>query len=679
MNFLSPWFLAGALLIAGPIIFHLIQRRTRDRIQFSTTRFLSESAPRLQKRSQIQNPWLLILRCLIVALLAAAFARPFIENNQTQLLSSDASETRIILIDESASMQRSNLHANAIEKAAEISESLSPNTTLAVYSFAGSIQSIFSPDQWNAALPNDRPDIFKAALANREPTWQPTELGQAIDFAISEFDQFSQETNTRSKRSLTVVSDFSSGSEIAELASIDWPDGLLIDFQPIESETAQNLSLQWLGWTDPLASLNFARVATRSHGYENETSAILNVADANSGSAITETIQIKVSPDQAQISLIPIPADAEGPFYITLLGDEETYDNRIYVAKSEPRKVAISLISEAEESTLEQTSFYVEKAITGWKEPLPSLSIQKPDTSLATADLYLIDAALPESTAQMIRERIDAGSTALLFLDSEQRLPTLEGITRLSPWSLNSRSEDYALIGDIDFQHPQYSPFANPKFNDFTKIRFWNPVSLQHPSSESIRTTASFDDRSPATLEIDIGQGRLVIWQGSWTPQSSQWVLSSKFVPWFQTLAERSLNIPTHNPIIDLREAASIPTEMAKTQDGQALQDGIEAPGLYQISNDNSNRWIAANLSSRESITTPLTIDDWEQLGVPLSNDSQPASPEISEDELKALNSVEIESEQKLWRWVILTAIFFLAVESLVAIKLKSQSQEQPA
>lgn len=81
MNLLSPWFLAGVALVAGPIIFHLIRRATKDRIRFSATQFLKESPPRLERKSRIQNPWLLALRCLVIALLALAFARPFIESN----------------------------------------------------------------------------------------------------------------------------------------------------------------------------------------------------------------------------------------------------------------------------------------------------------------------------------------------------------------------------------------------------------------------------------------------------------------------------------------------------------------------------------------------------------------------------------------------------------------------
>jgi hypothetical protein len=77
MSFLFPLFLAGAATIAVPIVLHLIRHATKAQITFSTLMFLSPTPPRLQRRSRLENLPLLLLRCLVVCLLAFAFARPF--------------------------------------------------------------------------------------------------------------------------------------------------------------------------------------------------------------------------------------------------------------------------------------------------------------------------------------------------------------------------------------------------------------------------------------------------------------------------------------------------------------------------------------------------------------------------------------------------------------------------
>ena len=46
MNFLTPLFLLGGLAIAGPIVFHLIRRTTRERRVFSSLMFLLPTPPR---------------------------------------------------------------------------------------------------------------------------------------------------------------------------------------------------------------------------------------------------------------------------------------------------------------------------------------------------------------------------------------------------------------------------------------------------------------------------------------------------------------------------------------------------------------------------------------------------------------------------------------------------------
>lgn len=45
MTFLTPLFLLGTLAVAGPILFHLVRRATRDRTPFSSLEFLRAAPP----------------------------------------------------------------------------------------------------------------------------------------------------------------------------------------------------------------------------------------------------------------------------------------------------------------------------------------------------------------------------------------------------------------------------------------------------------------------------------------------------------------------------------------------------------------------------------------------------------------------------------------------------------
>ena len=81
MSFLNPIMLAGLAAIAVPIIIHLLNRRKFQKVVWAAMRFLRISVEQNQRRMRIEDMILLILRCLLVALLALALARPAILSN----------------------------------------------------------------------------------------------------------------------------------------------------------------------------------------------------------------------------------------------------------------------------------------------------------------------------------------------------------------------------------------------------------------------------------------------------------------------------------------------------------------------------------------------------------------------------------------------------------------------
>nr|MDQ3623566.1 BatA domain-containing protein [Verrucomicrobiota bacterium] len=77
MTFLLPAFLGAAALASVPVILHFLRRKPQQLIPFPTLRFLGATAIRETQRHRIRRWITLALRCLVIALLAAAFARPF--------------------------------------------------------------------------------------------------------------------------------------------------------------------------------------------------------------------------------------------------------------------------------------------------------------------------------------------------------------------------------------------------------------------------------------------------------------------------------------------------------------------------------------------------------------------------------------------------------------------------
>lgn len=76
MGFLSPALLGGLALVAIPIALHLVMRRQPQRLPFPALRFVKQRRDANRRRLQLRQIALLALRCLLLAGLAAALARP---------------------------------------------------------------------------------------------------------------------------------------------------------------------------------------------------------------------------------------------------------------------------------------------------------------------------------------------------------------------------------------------------------------------------------------------------------------------------------------------------------------------------------------------------------------------------------------------------------------------------
>ena len=148
MSFLTPLFMLGALAVAGPLIFHLIRRTTRERTVFSSLMFLRPTPPRLTHRSRLEHLLLLLLRCLALALLALGFARPFLRRTAPTDATPGQARRIAVLVDESASMRRAGLWPEARARVEAVLRKTTPADQVAVYTFGRQVSPLVSFEEW---------------------------------------------------------------------------------------------------------------------------------------------------------------------------------------------------------------------------------------------------------------------------------------------------------------------------------------------------------------------------------------------------------------------------------------------------------------------------------------------------------------------------------------------------
>src|SRR5918912_4168896 len=104
MSFLSPAFLLGLGALAIPVLVHLIQRERKRVVEFPSLMFVRRIPYQSVRRRRIRHWALLLLRAAAIALIVAAFARPFLRQGAAAAAAVGGAREIVILLDHSASM-----------------------------------------------------------------------------------------------------------------------------------------------------------------------------------------------------------------------------------------------------------------------------------------------------------------------------------------------------------------------------------------------------------------------------------------------------------------------------------------------------------------------------------------------------------------------------------------------
>jgi hypothetical protein len=238
----------------------------------------------------------------------------------------------------------------------------------------------------------------------------------------------------------------------------------------------------------------------------------------------------------------------------------------------------------------------------------------------------------------------------------------------------------YAMLSEVDFQHPWLAVFGDPQFNDFSKIRYWKHRRLIFAQAQP-RVLARFEDRDPAWLVQPMGRGQLWIMAGGWQPSQSQLALSSKFVPLMLSLFASSQPPSKRQSEYIVGETLVLEDqEQLFGPDGPIVLDGSQRsyafpkPGHYRCSKTSGTTTagssapkehsIAVQLDPNECTVEPMDLDQLAQLGIPISN--QPSVlAEIGPP--RQMRASELEGRQSWWRWVMIGVLVVMGLESWMA------------
>ena len=680
MTWLFPLYLLGGAAIIGPILMHLRRRPPQDRVEFSSLMFLDAQTPMPVSKRRLENWLLLLLRCLALLLLALMFARPLWRSENEDSVSQN--QATVLLLDRSASMQRGDLWKQVIAAATQRLEKIAITDRLAVATLDRETKLFWSFDQDKTSA-STRLATLKPQLAAMKPGWSSIDLGQALVDAAGWFG--SAQGLSGLKKRVVLITDFQEGARLDALRAMVWPENIAVEVVRVEAPNADNFTLSLAASADESLPGQSDAPMTRvrlSNTRDSKASDFKLAWDKG-----TEAPTIGYLPPGAS-RVLSLPGTTGT---LNLTGDAWDFDNRIYIAPSQPKAVKIIFIGD-EKTRSEAASplFYLSRALQPTSSLRPELTVVPESAASIPADAELVfisGARLSAPLMQSVRALAEKGGLVITVITPEMKAQDLEALTGISGIQSDvsdksDSTDEYQMLAEVQTTHPLLRPFADERLRDFTKLRFWKHRKLTLPKEAPLEVLARFDQGDPAILARSLGKGRIVLLTSGWHPADSQLALSTKFVPllygWLEAAGfrnEQSASLLVGD-VLPLDGATSI-----MTPDGQTLTpkpgDTIRAemPGIYTLGKD---RLIAFNIAPEEGRITPMDLAKLRELGVRVEEGNWDATASAKAEDKERLAITEQEAQQRAWIWLLGSLLAILAWETWLAGRIR-QSQPQPA
>ena len=681
MSALAWLFGLGLFALAGPLLFHLIRRTPKGEVPFSSLMFLRPTPPRLTRRSRLDNLLLLALRMAAVALIAAAFMRPFFNSNVKLDFTDVPGRKTAVLIDTSASMKRAGLWAQTNEKFQQVLDQAEDNDEIAVFTFDSQLEKRI--DYTKKSDSAKLRQIFDALKF--EPTWNGSNLGDALVDVANRLlegqsdpaaaDEDDNGALTASKMQVVVISDMQSGASTSALQSFRWPQQVKVRFEHVAAKSGTNATLELLpvDESDP-QQIRENVLVRNSSGSESDQ---FSVSWQDSSLPATPFL---VPPGSSKILRVIRDATSQTSSQLVLSGDDAEFDNQFFAIPPLKQTVSITYFGDESPNDPEEMLYYFKRSLI--ENPKTTFDLQQRTSSSANdssgADFLVVTRPVTEDEQKSINELLQSGVTLLVVLWDQSMLDSTKqwtGVTRIKSSEDAKSKQNYAMLGNIDFSHPAFAPFSGPRFNDFTEIRFWE--FLRPNLSDNIHVLARFDDDTPAIWnQLTHDKSDIYVLGCGWQPAKSQLALSSKFLPLMMRmieLATKTAPVAANNIVGETIKPPAgydrlvAPDGSVEFIEGAAPQL-LASPGIHAFTSSTDSKLadvqIAVNIDPSESQIETMPVDQISALGVEVGTHN---TTEEEVEQQRKLLDFELENRQKLWKWLVLGAIGLVIAESWLA------------
>jgi hypothetical protein len=615
MAFLYPAFLLGGLAIAIPIVLHLLRRDVAPEVPFTAVRFLSKSPVDNPARQRLREWLLLAARMLALLLLAAAFARPYVQGAAPP-------DVRVIALDRSYSMGGPGRFARALDGARAAIDAAPRGERVVLMAFDDRADVLAGP----GGAADARAALAGVTLGYGATRYEPV-FGKAIELAAG------------ARGHLVFITDLQRGGwDAASVPSL--PAGWTIDVQDV-GPAAANLAV-----TSIAVDADRVVATLRNDGDSVATGQTRASLDGR------EVAQAPYSVPAHGVASVPIVWKVPEAGTLAVAIDDQSgleADNTRYVSLGARGNAKTLIITSGG-----QSGIYLARALGTSKGEDGGLDAEVASgvrlgelprdalsgyPAIALLSTRGVERAARENLAAYVRQ----GGGLLLVAGPDLEAGVVSTLTDWQPalsTQVDAPNVPALTFAATDLRHPIFRPFG-PLSANLGQVRFDRRWRVQ---PEGWLVMARFSDGAPALLERAFGAGRVVLFASDVDRRWNDFPLNPSFVPFAIETVRYAAGITGGGDRRRPREytVAQVPAGVPQT------------PGPHRTP---EGRIVSVNVDPREGSQDRLTREAFLEMVQRSGQDAAAA---------RVLQARQTESHQSYWQYGLLIMIAALVAESFV-------------
>ena len=639
MQFKHPEVLYFLFLLVIPILVHLFQLRRFKKEYFTNVQFLKELSIQTRKSSTIKKWLLLLTRLALLTFLILAFAQPFFAARDSK---KNTNEMYIIL-DNSYSMQAKGKKGELLRRA--VQDLLEHTPEAQNFSLLTN-----SDNYWNTDIKTIQKDL------------------QDLKYSASPFrlDNLIAKVNARKSafnKDIIVITD-AVGLETKQIKSFKKEDNVY--FVIPEAEQKNNISIDSVYIQQTLDSFYDIGIKLSANGEDFKD---IPIALYNKNKLVAKTLINFNGDSNIQTINFTIPKeDFNG--YVSVSDKSLTYDNTYFFSISKPSKTNVISIGDADKSN------FLARIYTNDEFNYNNFQLANLDYNLLEKqDAIVVNelAAIPQALQTTLKSFVTKGGNLVIIPAQEGNVTELNSfVANFGALQFKTATMAEKKVTKINFSHPLFSSVFEKKIDNFqyptTKTAFG--LSSATPS------VLSYDDQSPFLTSVPNDLSSVYVFAAPINKTNSNFQNSPLIVPTFYNMAQSSQKTGVNAMIIGESQAFVVDALLSKdeiltvknsaesfipvqqllnTKVKMTFSDSPTEAGNFSIFNGaNQIQNISFNYNRTES-------------NLALANPDAAANFKEIEDIETVFNTIQTDrTDTQIWKWFLILALLFLALEVLI-------------